>query len=69
MKTRADFLFAQPSAIAGVARFFDFAGVFDDYNVSANEGEADLKAVYTDWVCVGDAFRTAIVKALPDNDR
>ncbi len=69
MKTcRADFLFATPSPTAGLARFFDFAGVYDEYNVSTNEAEADGKALYTDWICVGDALRTAL-KTLPEKVR
>jgi hypothetical protein len=59
----ADFLFARPSAAAGVARFFDFGGYFDAYNVSADESEADAKAMYMDWLCVGDSVRSAVVKA------
>jgi hypothetical protein len=59
----ADFLFARPSAAAGVARFLDFGGCFDAYNVSSNEGEADAKAMYVDWVCVGDAVRSAVLQS------
>lgn len=61
MKTcRADFLFATPSPTAGIARFFDFAGTFDEYNISANESEADGKAMFVDWTCVGDELRIAL---------
>ena len=59
----ADFLFARPSAAAGVARFFDFGGHFDAYNVSADEAEADAKAMYIDWLCVGDSVRSAVIQA------
>jgi hypothetical protein len=69
MKTaRADFLFASPSALTGVARFFDLAGTFDCYNASPTENEADAKATFTDWLCVGDAFRDAITRLLPDRE-
>lgn len=65
MKTyRTDFLFATSSPAAGIARFFDFAGAFDSYNVSGNEAEADAKAVFVDWNCVGDEIRAAL-HALP----
>lgn len=61
MKTcRADFLFATPSPLAGIARFFDFAGTYDAYNLSENESEADAKAVFVDWNCVGDEVRIAL---------
>jgi hypothetical protein len=64
----ADFLFARPSAASGVARFFDFGGTFDAYNTSTDETEADSKATYIDWTCVGEAVRAALIKALPDKD-
>jgi len=67
--TSADFLFATPSPTAGIARFFDFAGGYDIYNSSATEAEADSKALYTDWICVGDAFRAAFKNALPEENR
>lgn len=62
---RASFLFACPSPAAGMARFFDFAGVFDAYNVSTSEDEADAMATQVDWACIGDSFQTALTKALP----
>ncbi len=52
---RTDFLFAQPNFLFGIARFFDFSGAFDEYNVSRDEREADLRAVLSDWnVTAGD---------------
>ncbi len=63
---RATFLFACPSPAAGMARFFDFGGVFDTYNASSTEAEADATAVRVDWICIGDAFRSALTKGLPD---
>jgi len=69
MKTcRADFLFATPSPTAGLARFFDFAGTFDTYNISADEAEADGKALYVDWHCVGNELRIAL-NTLPEKVR
>jgi hypothetical protein len=64
----ADFLFARPTAASGLARFFDFGGTFDDYNVSADEADADMTAAYIDWVCVGDAVRSALTRALSEQD-
>jgi hypothetical protein len=63
---RSTFLFACPSPAAGMARFFDFGGAFDTYNVSTSEAEADAIATHLDWACIGDAFRSALTKALPD---
>lgn len=50
---KSDFLFAQPSILFGLARFFDFAGAFDRYNNSRNESEADGKATLADWHITG----------------
>jgi hypothetical protein len=55
----SDFLFAQPSKVSGLARFFDFAGAFDAYNGSATPDEADAKAMHSDWAVVGDSIRSA----------
>jgi hypothetical protein len=56
----SDFLVARPSAVSGVARFFDFAGAFDTYNESRTPDEADANAMYADWTVVGDAIRSAV---------
>jgi len=63
---RATFLFACPSPAAGMARFFDFGGVFDSYNASSTEVEADAIAAHIDWACTGDAILSALTKVLPD---
>jgi uncharacterized membrane protein len=62
---RATFLFACPSPAAGMARFLDFGGAFDEYNNSTTEVEADAQAAGIDWACVGDALRSALTKSLP----
>ena len=66
-KKRADYLFATPSAISGIARFLDMAGFYDRYNVSSNDAEADGKATYLDWSCVGDTLRATIDKTLAEH--
>jgi hypothetical protein len=60
---KADFLVAQPSALSGIARILDLYGVFDDYNHSSTEREADLRATYVDWQIVGDDLRNALRSA------
>jgi hypothetical protein len=55
----SDFLVGRPSALSGVARFFDFAGAFDAYNGSPTPDEADVNAMYADWAVVGDSIRSA----------
>jgi hypothetical protein len=66
-KIRADYLFATPSALSGIARFLDMAGHYDAYNVSANDAEADGKATYLDWASVGNNLRSTIEKALAEH--
>jgi hypothetical protein len=54
----SDFLIARPSAVSGLARFLDFAGAFDAYNASRSTDEADVRAMYADWLMVGDSIRS-----------
>jgi hypothetical protein len=58
-RSRSDFLYARPRAIFGVARFLDFASLFDEYNGSPSEAEADAKAMWMDWASVGDDIEQA----------
>ena len=57
---KTDFLFAHPSALSGAARLLDLAGLFDSYNNSHDPGEADIKALLSDWYIVGKDLRIAI---------
>jgi hypothetical protein len=59
----SDFLFAQPSFLAGIGRAFDIGGVFDDYNVSATPAQADARAIGADWQVVGKDLRDAMAAA------
>lgn len=52
-KPKTDFLVATPSLASGCARLFDWAGLFDSYNQSTSEEEADGKAIFADWAMVG----------------
>jgi hypothetical protein len=55
-----DELFARPSFASGVARALDIGGVFDDYNRSQNQDEADCRALQGDWIAVGHDMQKAI---------
>lgn len=57
---QTDFLFAKPSALSGAARLVDLSGLFDDYNRSQEAGEADIKALLSDWHIVGQDLNYAI---------
>lgn len=58
-KVRSDFLFATTTFISGAARVLDLYGVYDRYNASPTEYEADYKAVLSDWGTVGQDIFSA----------
>ncbi|MCQ3808742.1 MAG: N-6 DNA methylase [Acidimicrobiaceae bacterium] len=49
---RTTYLYARPRALHGIARVFDFFGVYDSYNTSPTPQEADILAVLQDWLAV-----------------
>ena len=59
-KATSDFLVASPSPFTGAARLLDFYGLFDRYNSSLNEWEADYRALLSDWCVVGQELRSAM---------
>jgi hypothetical protein len=54
------FLSADSSPLFGAARVLDLCGVFDEYNTSPSEEEADSKALFWDWAIVGEDLRNAM---------
>lgn len=60
---RSSFMFALPSVWEGIARTFDLAGSYDEYNGLWEGSESDEAALCQDWYAVGDALREAIVGA------
>lgn len=66
MSPYMSFLYAEPSALEGVARILDFAGALNTYNLSARPDEADARALYADWCAVGDDLRTAMAQFSAD---
>ncbi len=53
-------LFAQPSFLSGTARLVDLGGVFDKYNKSQTEQQADSRALASDWSSVGNDLYAAV---------
>ncbi|HXE09291.1 MAG TPA: hypothetical protein VN612_15415 [Acidobacteriaceae bacterium] len=53
-------LFAQPSYVSGAARLVDLGGVFDKYNKSNSEQEADSRALASDWAAIGNDLSLAL---------
>jgi len=62
-KVKSDFLVASPSLHSGAARLFDFYGLYDAYNISPDEAQADAMATFGDWLVVGQDIQGAIGQA------
>lgn len=56
----SNILFSTPNFLKGAARVWDLFGVLDTYNTSSTEQEADNKAIYADWVTIGNDIRNSI---------
>jgi len=65
-KVKSDFLVAHPSLSSGAARLFDFYGLYDEYNISQTEAQADAMAAFSDWLIVGQDIREAIKQHEPE---
>jgi hypothetical protein len=65
-RSKSTFLFATPSFASGFARALDLYGLYDRYNYSSTEQEADSKAIWSDWSVVGQDIRSA-TKGLRDS--
>jgi hypothetical protein len=59
-KVKSDFLIASPSLGSGAARLFDFYGLYDEYNTSPDEAQADAMAMFADWQVVGQDIQDAM---------
>lgn len=53
-------LFAKPSFIGGFSSVLDIGATLQVYNDSKTEIEADIKALATDWVVVGNDLKSSI---------
>ena len=54
------YLFALPSIAEGIGSVVDLAGSWHVYNESRTPGEADARAIYSDWRAVGKDIRTSM---------
>jgi hypothetical protein len=64
-KARSDFLFATQSFVSGAARSLDLYCLFDSYNSSSTEREADYRAILSDWRVVGQDILSAMRESEP----
>lgn len=55
-----DYLFAKPNFFSGMARLLDIGSTLNVYNDSPSEEIADMKALKSDWMAVGNDMRFAI---------
>ena len=62
-----DFLFAMPNFISGMGRAVDLGATMTQYNISETPEEADAKALYNDWLVVGNEIRKAANQLVPVN--
>ena len=59
-KVQSGFLFADPSFLSGASRTLDLFGVYDHYNASETQLEADTRAIASDWLITGQDIQGAI---------
>ena len=64
----ADFLFARPSFIGGMASALDIRGTLITYNDSGTPENADINALRQDWRAVGDSLKQAFAKIESEQD-
>ena len=65
VSSRTSYLYARPRALHGVARVFDFMGVYDSYNTSPSPQEADILAVFQDWLAVEEDAQRVLAAHFP----
>ena len=61
-----------PSFLSGAARSLDLYCLFDSYNSSSTEREADCRAILSDWRVVGQDILSAMrefERSLPYDSR
>lgn len=51
--SKTDFLLPRNSFMVGLGSVLNIAGSYFDYNSSKTAEEADLKALFSDWINVG----------------
>lgn len=57
-----ELLYAQPSLLSGASRVLDVGATFDNYNDKTTYQQADMVALKSDWLAIGQDLHFAIVK-------
>jgi hypothetical protein len=61
-------LFSNPTFFSGLASSYSTCGNYYTFHYSATEREADFRALYCDWMAVGEDLDEAIKKELRANN-
>lgn len=61
-KSYTNILFPKIGFVKGMARVFDLFGTLNSYNTSESAEHADAKAIYSDWVSIGNDLRNVFGK-------
>lgn len=61
-KSYTNILFPKSGFVRGMARVFDLFGALNNYNTSESSKQADSKAIYSDWISVGNDLRNVFGK-------
>ena len=56
---KTDFLLPKNDFLVGLGSVLNIAGSYFDYNYSKSAADADRKALISDWMNVGDDFKSA----------
>jgi hypothetical protein len=60
-------LYAAPSFLEGVARSLDIGDTLTEYNDSESGSAADLQALRSDWLAIGNDLRKAMTQFEKDH--
>jgi len=62
-------LYAAPTFLEGVARSIDIGDTLTKYNTSESGAAADLQALRSDWLAIGNDLRQSIAQFEQDHSK
>lgn len=62
IRYKTNYLFPKNNFWVGMGSVLNISGSYFDYNYSRTENEADLKALISDWINVGEDIKESIEK-------
>ncbi|WP_299429564.1 hypothetical protein [uncultured Maribacter sp.] len=57
IKYKTDYLLPKNNFLVGMGSILNLAGSYFEYNYSKSDGDADLKALTSDWENIGEDIR------------